>query len=80
MFMKKRFLTIGLAMGSLVFSQDVKLDSLDINKNVVVLQDTTKKVKPTTTSVQCAGTSKSTNNRCKLRTKDVSGFCHHHRD
>ena len=31
-------------------------------------------------STQCNGTSKSTGNQCKLKTKDESGFCHHHRD
>ena len=30
-------------------------------------------------SVQCNGTSKSTSKRCKLKTKDKSGLCHHHR-
>ena len=80
MFMKKKFLIIGLAMGSLVFSQNVKTDSLNVNKNVIVLQDTTKKVKPVVTSVQCSGTSKSTGNRCKLRTRHESEFCHHHRN
>ena len=33
-----------------------------------------------TKSTQCNGTSKSTGNQCKLKTKDESGFCHHHRD
>ena len=30
-------------------------------------------------SAQCNGTSKSTNNQCKLKTKHESGLCHHHR-
>ena len=32
------------------------------------------------TSTQCGGISKSTNNRCRLKTKHESEFCHHHRN
>ena len=32
-----------------------------------------------TKSVICSGTTKS-NKPCKNKTKDVSGFCHHHKD
>ena len=31
-------------------------------------------------SIQCSGISKSTNNQCKLKTKNESGLCHHHKD
>ena len=31
-------------------------------------------------STQCNGTSKSTNKKCKRKTKHLSGFCHNHRD
>ena len=84
--MKKKFIIIGLAMGSLAFSQGAKLDSLNVNTVVlvdttnVVLVDTIKKVKPVITSVQCNGTSKSTGNQCRLKTRHESGYCHHHRD
>ena len=33
-----------------------------------------------TKSTQCNGTSKSTNNQCRLKTKHESGYCHHHRN
>tara|TARA_Y100001973_G_C5122010_1_gene293254 strand:- start:234 stop:467 length:234 start_codon:yes stop_codon:yes gene_type:complete len=77
--MKKKFILIGLAMGSLVFSQNVKIDSLNVDKSIIVKIDTTK-TKVNVLSVQCSGTSKSTGNQCRLRTKHESGCCHHHRN
>ena len=91
--MKKKFIMIGLAMGSLGFSQNMVVDSTCVgittkgrsckikvnidttsfchyhkNGNTIIIKST-----------QCSGISKSTNNQCKLKTKDETGKCHHHR-
>tara|TARA_R110002020_G_scaffold62141_2_gene166646 strand:+ start:163 stop:399 length:237 start_codon:yes stop_codon:yes gene_type:complete len=78
--MKKKFIIIGLAMGSLGFSQDLVLDSLSAQKPLIFTVDTLQKTENKITSVQCSGTSKSTGNRCKLRTRHESEQCHHHRN
>tara|TARA_R110002012_G_scaffold141150_1_gene298881 strand:- start:276 stop:515 length:240 start_codon:yes stop_codon:yes gene_type:complete len=77
--MEKKFIIIALAMGSLGFGQEIIPDSLNNNKNVIVVSDSLKTIEKTTTSVQCGGTAKSTGNQCKLKTKHSSGQCHHHR-
>jgi len=75
--MRNKFLIISLAMSSLGFSQNT--DSLNVNTNKVDVVTSTKEQVQKVTSVQCSGTSKSTNNRCKLRTRHTSNYCHHHR-
>ena len=82
--MKKKFLMIGLAMGSLVFSQNTNElsefialpDTTQVNVVTVPTENEVKKI----TSVQCSGTSKSTGNQCRLRTRHESKYCHHHRN
>ena len=87
--MRNKFLIIGLAMGSLSFSQ-AKVDSTCVgittkntNCNIKVNVDSTKYCHwhdPAKINVnRCNGISKSTKNRCKLKTKHTSGLCHHHR-
>ena len=86
--MKNKFLIIGLAMGSLGFSQSidstcVALTTRGTNCKIKVNVDTTNYChwhNPKLIDVnRCNGTSKSTNKRCKLKTKHDSGLCHHHR-
>jgi len=87
--MKKKYLFITLAMGSLSFSQ-AKVDSTCVgittkntNCNIKVNVDSTKYChwhNPAKINVnRCNGTSNSTKKRCKLKTKHTSGLCHHHR-
>tara|TARA_Y100001938_G_C7975092_1_gene371332 strand:+ start:525 stop:800 length:276 start_codon:yes stop_codon:yes gene_type:complete len=87
--MRKKYLLIGLAMGSLSFGQ-TKVDSTCVgittkntNCNIKVNVDSTKYCHwhdPAKINVnRCNGISKSTKNQCKLKTKDESGFCHYHR-
>ena len=87
--MRNKFLIIGLAMGSLSFGQ-AKVDSTCVgittknkNCNIKVNIDSTKYCHwhdPAKINVnRCNGTSNSTKKRCKLKTKDESGFCHYHR-
>ena len=87
--MRKKYLLIGLAMGSLSFGQ-TKVDSTCVgittkntNCNIKVNIDSTKYCHwhdPAKINVnRCNGISKSTKNQCKLKTKDESGFCHYHR-
>ena len=63
----------GLTKDSVSCKNTVKSDILCYlhNPNYVKNEDTK--------SVVCTGTTKS-NKPCKNKTKDVSGFCHHHRD
>ena len=82
--MRNKFLIISLAMSGFAFSQS---DTLELSP-FIVLPDTNQvdtATVPTeeqvnTTSVQCNGTSKSTGNQCRLRTRHESEFCHHHRN
>ena len=87
--MRNKFLIIGLAMGSLSFGQ-AKVDSTCIgittkntNCNIKVNVDLTKYCHwhdPAKINVnRCNGISKSTKNRCRMKTKHTSGLCHHHR-
>ena len=92
--MKKKFLIISLAMSGFTFSQNVNVDSTcvgitskGLSCKIKVNVDSTSLchyhingngvVK--TESTQCSGTSKSTNKQCKLKTKNESGKCHHHK-
>ena len=85
--MKKKFLIIGLAMNGFAFSQSVSIDTVlskyiaapDTNQ-VDTVTVPNKKVTKKITSVQCNGTSKSTGNQCRLRTRHESKYCHHHRN
>ena len=73
--MKKKFLMIMLAMGSLGFSQNV-VDSVKVKQDSIVsIVDSEVKI---TTKVCGKNTSK--NLPCKNKTKHESGSCHHHRD
>ena len=77
--MKKKFLIISLAMSGFAFSQNSNKIS-----EFILLPDTNKVEIATVTqkkntSVRCGGTSKSTGNQCKLKTKHESTLCHHHR-
>jgi len=83
--MKKKFLIISLMMGSFAFGQ-VTCDGIT-SKGA----DCKIKVDKTITSLcywhhpdslnvnRCNGISKTTNKRCKLKTKHESGNCHYHR-
>ena len=76
-------------MGSFAFSQTtcVGITSKGLNCKIKVNVDSTNlchyhidgdaiiKIE----STRCNGTSKSTGNQCKLKTKHESGKCHHHR-
>ena len=87
--MKKKFLIIGLAMGSLSFGQAkvdatcVGITTKNTNCNIKVNVDSTKYChwhNPAKINVnRCDGISKSTKNRCKMKTKHTSALCHHHR-
>ena len=88
--MKRKFLIISLAMGSLCFGQ-AKVDSTCVgttskgtNCKIKVNIDTTSFChwhNPKLINVdRCNGTSKTTKKRCGSKTKHSSGFCHHHRD
>ena len=93
--MRNKFLIIGLAMGSLSFSQS-QVDSTCVgttkkgtNCKIKVNIDSTKychyhldnkvfnKIKVEST---ICGENTAKNTPCKLKTKDSSGKCHHHRD
>ena len=88
--MKAKFIIIGLAMGSLCFSQNIVVDSTCVG---ITTKGRSCKIKVNIDSTKychwhdlakinvnrCNGTSKSTNKRCKMKTKDLSGFCHNHR-
>ena len=93
--MRNKFLIIGLAMGSLSFSQN-QVDSTCVGTTtkgtdckIKVNIDSTKychyhldnKVfnKIKVESTIC-GENTAKNTPCKLKTKDSSGKCHHHRD
>ena len=92
MYMKWKFIAIGLAMGSLSFAQGVDntcvaTTTKGTNCKVVVKVGNLchhhggkKSTTITIASAQCSGTSKSTNQQCKLKTKHESGRCHHHRN
>ena len=82
-------IVIIILISLLVWSQ-VKVDSTCVgittkntNCNIKVNVDSTKYChwhNPAKINVnRCNGTSKSTNKRCKMKTKDLSGFCHNHR-
>ena len=89
--MKNKFLIISLAMSGFAFSQSidstcVAITSKNTNCKVKVNIDSTKFCNNHINgnaiiikSTQCSGISKSTNNQCKLKTKDETGKCHHHR-
>ena len=92
--MKRKFLIISLAMSGFAFSQTVSVDSTCVaitskgtNCKIKINIDTTSFChyhkngnKILVKSTQCSGTSKSTNEQCKLKTKHKSGKCHHHRN
>ena len=87
--MKNKFIIIGLAMGSLAFTQDtircIGTTSKKVQCKIMVTNsdkcryhggDTTK-IKYI--SHQCISFTNGTNVRCKLKTKHESELCHHHR-
>ena len=87
--MKNKFIIIGLAMGSLGFSQEIVVENLNKSHSHITVIDTTQidtvkvsanKEVNKITSVQCSGTAKSTGNQCRLKTRHESGQCHHHRN
>ena len=86
--MKNKFLIISLAMSGFAFSQTscVGITTKNIScKNTVKIGNLChyhggKTIKiDEVKAIQCNGISKSTNQQCKLKTKDNSGKCHHHR-
>ena len=94
--MKRKFIIIGLAMGSLCFSQNVVVDSTCVgittkgnSCKIKVNIDSTKfchyhvdgKVFSDATKLSViCGENTSKNTLCKNKTKHSSGKCHHHRD
>ena len=93
--MKRKFIVIGLAMGSLCFSQNVVLDSPCVgitskgeSCKIKVIIDSTKlchyhvngDYKKVISSSVIWGGNTSKNIPCKNPTKHESGKCHHHRD
>ena len=66
---------VGITSKGLSCKIKVNVDSTSLCHYHINSDNTTK-----IQSTQCNGTSKSTGNQCKLKTKDESGFCHHHRD
>jgi len=87
--MKNKFLIISLAMSGFAFSQSIDntcvgTTSKGTNCKIKVNLEITNLCHwhhPDSLNVnRCNGISKSTNNRCKLKTKDESGLCHYHRN
>ncbi len=92
MYMKRKFLIIGLAMGSLSFAQSIDntctaTTTKGTNCKIVVKVgnlchhhggETVADV--TVKSTQCTANKKNTDVRCKVKTKHESGICHHHRN
>tara|TARA_R100000808_G_C2054979_1_gene88880 strand:+ start:230 stop:499 length:270 start_codon:yes stop_codon:yes gene_type:complete len=89
--MKKKFIIIGLVMSGLGFAQDSDGTCMGITKDStnckirVTNQDFcrfhggNKVEKIEIISAQCTeNTSKG--RRCRVKTKHISGICHHHRD
>ena len=78
---------MGLVMSGFAFSQRscVGITTKNIScKNTVKVGNLChyhggKTTKIKVESVQCSGISKSTNQQCKLKTKDNVGKCHNHR-
>ena len=85
--MRNKFLIIGLAMGSIAFGQSdstcIAVTTKNTNCKIKVNVDSTKYCHwhdPAKINVnRCNGISKSTKKRCKLKTKNESGFCHHNK-
>ena len=88
--MKNKFLIISLAMSGFAFSQTNQVDntcegitSKKTNCKIKVDKEITNLCHwhhPDSLNVnRCTGISKSTNQRCKLKTKDESGKCHYHK-
>ena len=89
--MKNKFLIIRLAMSGIAFSQTTHVDktcdgitSKGTNCKIKVNKEITNLCHwhhPDSLNVnRCNGISKSTKKQCKLKTKDESGKCHHHRN
>ena len=84
--MKKKFLIIGIMMGSFAFSQTTcdGITNKGINCKIKIDKKLTNFCHwhhPDSLNVnRCNGISKSTKKQCKLKTKDESGLCHHHRN
>ena len=86
--MKNKFIIISLAMSGFAFSQTTcsGITTKNTSCKIIVKVDSLchyhggKTIKVEINSVQCSGTSKSTNSQCKLKTKHESKFCHHHRN
>ena len=80
--MKKKFIIIGLAMGSLGFSQGVLMDSISIDsvefkpRTPIFTLDTIPMIKTT----KICGRNTSKNLPCKNKTTHESGCCHYHRE
>ena len=88
--MRNKFLIISLAMSGIAFSQTTHVDktcdgitSKGANCKIKVNKEITNLCHwhhPDSLNVnRCIGISKSTEKQCKLKTKDESGKCHHHR-
>ena len=92
--MKNKFLIIGLAMGSLCFSQKVKIDSTCVG---ITTKGKSCKIKVNIDSTEfchyhvngnvfnrppavICGENTSKNKPCRNKTRHTSGKCHHHRD
>ena len=94
--MKRKFIIIGLAMGSLCFSQNVVVDSTCVgittkgrSCKIKVNIDSTEfchyhingnVFNEPTKSAVICGENTSKNRPCKNKTRHSSGKCHHHRD
>ena len=80
--MKKKFIIIALAMGSLGFSQGVLMDSVNIDsvkfkpRTPIFTIDTI----PVIITSKICGRNTSKNLPCKNKTKHESGNCHYHRE
>ena len=85
--MRNKFLIISLAMSGFAFSQTNDTCDGITSKNTSCKIKVNKEITnlchwhhPDSLNVnRCSGISKSSNARCKLKTKDESGKCHHHR-
>ena len=94
--MKRKFIIIGLAMGSLSFSQSVKIDSTCVG---ITTKGKSCKIKVNIDSTEfchyhfngnvfnkpsppsvTCGEETQRKTSCKNRTRHSSGKCHHHRD
>ena len=94
--MKKKFIIIGLAMGSLCFSQNVVIDSTCVG---ITIKGESCKIKVNIDSTEfchyhingnvfnevsppsvICGKETKKKTSCKNKTRHTSGKCHHHRD